>query len=200
MIIMIRLNFLVHLIKISFSWRSKQCAFTGIIPKARGRERSIVNGHISAKGSQPWIAALGAVMSDDDVEYVCGGSLVSPLHIITSAHCLPALGQHAVVLLGQQDLSLDPIRGGGVERRVIRSVTHPDYVHNSVRPYYDLALLTLNYPVPVSDHIMPVCLPALEFPDIISQRSALPTTRYKSNYRKFNTDDQQLQKSFQLIF
>ena len=117
-------------------------------------------------------------MSDDDVEYVCGGSLVSPLHIITSAHCLPALGQHAVVLLGQQDLSLDPIRGGGVERRVIRSVTHPDYVHNSVKPYYDLALLTLNYPVPVSDHIMPVCLPALEFPDIISQRSALPTTRY----------------------
>ena len=71
-----------------------------IAPFAAFKEtREIVAGEITAHGSQPWIAALGSVMDDDSVEFVCGGSLVSDNHVLTSAHCIPALGSKAVVCI-----------------------------------------------------------------------------------------------------
>ena len=88
-------NFLVTRMHVANIIDANLCQ--GIAPKTNYQGRSIVNGEVSAKGSQPWIAALGAVLSGDNVEFVCGGSLVSSQHVLTSAHCLPALGDKAVV-------------------------------------------------------------------------------------------------------
>ena len=77
-----------------------------IVPFAAFKEtREIVAGEITAHGSQPWIAALGSVRDDDSVEFVCGGSLVSSNYVLTSAHCVPALGSKAVVSINIFNIS-----------------------------------------------------------------------------------------------
>lgn len=64
------------------------------------------------------------------------------------------------VLLGQEDLSLDPEEAGGQERRVTRVTVHPDYARAAhTRLTSDLAILELESPVTADTRIVPVCLP-----------------------------------------
>ena len=64
------------------------------------------------------------------------------------------------VLLGQEDLSVDPEEAGGQERRVTRVTVHPDYARAAhTRLTSDLAILELESPVTADTRIVPVCLP-----------------------------------------
>ena len=107
-------------------------------------------------------------------------------HILWSEVCQELGGRPGVVLLGQEDLSLDPTEAEGQERRVASTVTHPGYNRCSTvqcctvlyctvlyctvlyctvlcrltsKLYHDLALLRLDQPVHISSRVMPVCLP-----------------------------------------
>ena len=53
--------------------------------------RLIVAGQTSVRGSQPWVAAVGA-LGGGTVELVCGGTLVSSQHVLTSANCVQVSG------------------------------------------------------------------------------------------------------------
>ena len=82
------------------------------------------------------------------------------------------------VLVGQEDLSINPSEAGGEERRVSRLILHPNYTRLSSSPRKlssDLALLELDQPVTISDSIMPICLPpAFSDTDLIQPRSNIP--------------------------
>ena len=94
---------------------------------------------------------------------MCGGSLLSPLTLLTSAHCVRHLANHSLVLLGQTDLGGgEGGEEGGEEggraqlRRVRASILHPGWTGT---PRNDLALLLLDSPVRLTDSVRPICLP-----------------------------------------
>jgi secreted trypsin-like serine protease len=47
----------------------------------------IVGGTKTKKGEFPHMAALGWKSLDGNVEFFCGGSLISDLFVLTAAHC-----------------------------------------------------------------------------------------------------------------
>ena len=48
----------------------------------------VVGGVVARLHAHPWIAALGYSEDGGEVEYRCGGSLLTSRHVITAAHCL----------------------------------------------------------------------------------------------------------------
>ncbi|XP_045123563.1 clotting factor G beta subunit-like [Portunus trituberculatus] len=105
-------------------------------------------GSISQAGSAtPWAVGVG-VLDKGGFQVVCGGALISYLHVVIAAHCLhnPA----------PTHVRLGNLPGASVDRAILTWV-HPDY-HAASRDN-DLALLTLATPVSFSDNIRPVCLP-----------------------------------------
>jgi secreted trypsin-like serine protease len=86
----------------------------------------IVGGEFAFSSEYPWQVAL--VVSSEGEEFLCGGSLIHPLIVITAAHCLideageayPELS--ALVLLGETVLG-----SGGEAREAAAFLAHPEY-------------------------------------------------------------------------
>ncbi|XP_058124266.1 uncharacterized protein LOC131285364 [Anopheles ziemanni] len=110
----------------------------------------IVNGVRSLAGQWPWHAAIFGV-SKRSREYLCGGTLVSPSYILTSASCVTDWHPRKrpfVVQLGQNQLFESSITGREV--RVLEVETSDDS---------SMALLRLEADVQYDDYIQPICLP-----------------------------------------
>ncbi|KFB47604.1 hypothetical protein ZHAS_00015574 [Anopheles sinensis] len=110
----------------------------------------IVNGVRSLAGQWPWHAAIFGV-SKRSREYLCGGTLVSPSYILTSASCVTDWHPRKrpfVVQLGQNQLFESSITGREV--RVLDVETSDDS---------SMALLRLEADVQYDDYIQPICLP-----------------------------------------
>ena len=79
--------------------------------------------------------------------------------------------------MGQEDLSKDPNKTGGVDRTIHKITLHPNYTSTGEiksRISNDIAILEFIEPVDIGN-VMPVCLPKpLEFEDIIQPRSNIP--------------------------
>ncbi|XP_025602997.2 proclotting enzyme-like [Athalia rosae] len=118
-------------------------------------QKRIVGGHSTEVGEWPWMAALF-----NKGQQFCGGSLIDDTHILTAAHCVAQMSSWDVagltVRLGDYNIRTSTeVRH--LERRVRRIVRHRGFDTRTL--YNDVAILTLDKPVPFTEQIRPVCLP-----------------------------------------
>ncbi|KAG7296117.1 hypothetical protein JYU34_021213 [Plutella xylostella] len=129
---------------------------------------SYVDGD-SEFGEYPWQVAILKKDPKESV-YVCGGTLIDGLHIMTAAHCIKS--HHAIdlrVRLGEWDVNHDVEFFPYIERDVLSVHVHPQYYAGTLDN--DLAILKLQSPVEWTKypHISPACLPD-KYTDYAGQR------------------------------
>uniref|UniRef100_A0AAG5DA17 Phenoloxidase-activating factor 2 n=1 Tax=Anopheles atroparvus TaxID=41427 RepID=A0AAG5DA17_ANOAO len=118
----------------------------------------IVGGHNADPNEWPWIAGLF-----NNGRQFCGGSLIDNIHILTAAHCVAHMSSYDVARLSVK-LGDHNIRSNTevqhVERRVKRLVRHRGFDSRTL--YNDVAVLTMDQPVPFTKQVRPICLPAAD--------------------------------------
>ncbi|XP_017133337.1 serine protease snake [Drosophila elegans] len=112
---------------------------------------------IVAPGQYPHMAALGFRNENHEIDYKCGGSLISEYFVLTAAHCLTTHGTAPdVVKIGDIKLKEWENDVAPQKRRVEKIYLHPLY--NSTLNYHDIGLIKLNRPVEYTWFVKPVRL------------------------------------------
>uniref|UniRef100_A0A3B4BCD1 Vitamin K-dependent protein C n=1 Tax=Periophthalmus magnuspinnatus TaxID=409849 RepID=A0A3B4BCD1_9GOBI len=115
-----------------------------------GLQPWVVGGEVGKKGESPWqVMVLNA-----RGRLHCGGVLIDQNWVLTAAHCLRKIHRFRV-RLGDYDRLRD--EDSEVVLRVVKTFKHPQY--NSHTMDNDIAMLRLEGPAPLSNFIIPVCLP-----------------------------------------
>lgn len=114
---------------------------------------TIVGGKDALLGDFPHMVALG-YGTKNNIDWKCGGSLISDRFVLTAAHCLTN---------GETDvkyarLGVTTLNNSFTEDdfEIARIIKHPDYKPPIV--YNDIALLELNRSAIFNSYLLPVCL------------------------------------------
>ncbi|KPU72696.1 uncharacterized protein Dana_GF27618 [Drosophila ananassae] len=114
-------------------------------------------------GEFPWTVAL---LHSANFSYFCAGSIIHPQVILTAVHCVqPHNPGTFIVRAGEWDSQTTRERLPYQERTVKNIIKHPQYKSRNIAN--DFALVILNQPFTLDDHINVVCLP---------QQGAIPAT------------------------
>lgn len=114
----------------------------------------IIGGNELDDFKYPWFAQL--LLGGKSDQAICAGSLISPRHILTAAHCfdimknIPNYKKYAVRLGTVNQCGQDST---SKIFKVKKAVVHPNYKSSATG--YDLAVMTLTEPA----NYMPICLP-----------------------------------------
>lgn len=121
----------------------------------------IVGGVDAQLGDFPWITALGYKNSKnpDQPKWLCGGSLITDMHVLTAAHCVYNRQDLYLARLGELDLYSDEDGANPVNIPLAKAKIHEDYSPTSYTN--DIAILTLAYK-PTHGGVWPVCLPIVD--------------------------------------
>jgi len=129
-------------------------------------------------GEFPWLALLGyQVAGSNDVDFNCGGALISDRYVLTAAHCvvsLPAgfrldkvrLGEHNLNTVQDCDPTGTDCAGPVQDFSPEQVISHDDY-SKPQRFWNDIALIRLNRKVDhsLNSFISSICLPFNGFAD-----------------------------------
>ena len=138
----------------------------------------IIDGTETGKHQYPWVVQIHTgVGADGEAGNLGGGSIISPIHILTAAHVLydDTTGiQHelnvirVIVEIHETKIRMNTNNDPHM-RRVKGKIIHESYINNGpntelnnaiVNNEYDVAILILEKPIIYSDTVGPVCLPA----------------------------------------
>lgn len=142
--------------KITYGERSKQECLNIRMSDEDGNPRppvyALAGGERSEIGEYPHMARLGIGQNRNNIEWHCGGSLISRTFILTAAHCIHSkYGTINWARLGEatNDSNFEYIE-------VIRNFIHPNY--NGAFHYNDIAISELAAQPKYSLLIGPACL------------------------------------------
>ncbi|XP_043272593.1 uncharacterized protein [Venturia canescens] len=118
----------------------------------------VVKGSVAPRGSIPWQASL-RVRGHSMSNHWCGAVVISPLHVLTAAHCLEGYTKTSYfVRAGDYHTEID--EGTEIEANIEDYYIHEDF-RKGHRMNNDIALVLLKgRGIPLGKNIMPVCLPA----------------------------------------
>ncbi|KAK4878781.1 hypothetical protein RN001_011287 [Aquatica leii] len=120
----------------------------------------ITYGQSTSDGEWPWHAALYRYKGAN-MQYLCGGSLVTRNHVITAAHCvtksktnLTVNQELLLIYLGKHNLYKQDtsVQNMGVNKIVPHPEYNASYLHN------DIAILELERPAEITNFVRYVCL------------------------------------------
>ncbi|XP_063917041.1 serine protease persephone-like [Zophobas morio] len=120
----------------------------------------ILNGENTQPGEFPHMAALGFFNKKVNMyRFDCGGTLISPYHIVTAAHCLVnvqgnelKIARLGVINVPEMVKNPDP----KIDYNVVDVIIHKHY--DGRRKLNDIALVKLEKQVRFTDTIRPACL------------------------------------------
>uniref|UniRef100_A0A1B6IQP4 Peptidase S1 domain-containing protein n=1 Tax=Homalodisca liturata TaxID=320908 RepID=A0A1B6IQP4_9HEMI len=110
-------------------------------------------------GEFPWMVAIFKVGPSGAQEFLCGGSIIYPNIILTTAHTISGLSAIDIrVKAGVWNTTNILESDKHQDRTVAATVLHSGYDKSKVQN--DVALLVLNDPLEITDNVAPVCLPS----------------------------------------
>ncbi|XP_065059399.1 enteropeptidase-like isoform X4 [Rhopilema esculentum] len=111
----------------------------------------VIGGENASKGAWPWQIGLYRYGS-----FACGGSLIAPDWILTAAHCVKYYSAWSLtVIVGDLHRTINDT--AEKRHRVSLVKIHPLYSSSTMNN--DVALLKLQTPAVLNDHVNTVCLP-----------------------------------------
>jgi len=127
---------------------------------------NIVGGEVTKPGRYPFTVALGRWTRGEQIEYICGGTLLNRWYVLTAAHCEPGI-KGGLADIGDWQISkeLDCYHRGKClpPNQIIeieRVIVHEDYKKTRRNVFNDIALVKLKKAVVYHDEsVVPVCLP-----------------------------------------
>ncbi|XP_034479032.1 phenoloxidase-activating factor 2 isoform X2 [Drosophila innubila] len=145
------------------SFKYQGCGWSnpkGLIPDQDNYEYAT---DVSLFAEFPWMVALITGRN----QYVCGGTLIHPQLVLTSAHNIKNHTVHTLVArAGEWDLnSLDEPHEHQA-RRIKQIIPHEEFDPEAF--FNDIALVVLDEPVEIKPHIQPLCLPPPETPALLA--------------------------------
>ncbi len=116
----------------------------------------IVGGESVSEGSWSWTVSIRYYG-----QHFCGGSIISPLFVITAAHCTEIITTLSpiTILAGSTSLEVSSSNPYAQIRSIAQISKHPNYQSSPV--INDIALFRLSTPLDfTAGYIKPICLPA----------------------------------------
>ncbi|XP_012288816.1 trypsin-3 [Orussus abietinus] len=129
--------------------REQSC--TNCVCGAPVRNRRVINGKPANRIDYPWVVILRK-----NGYYKCTGSLLTPRHVITAAHCLvDSYAQQFQVAAGRYNV---PGYDASEKQYRVRALHVHEY-YNSKNFDNDIGIMELESPVQLNDDMQLICLP-----------------------------------------
>ncbi|XP_020289719.1 uncharacterized protein LOC109857630 isoform X2 [Pseudomyrmex gracilis] len=120
--------------------------------------QKVVHGSVAPKGTYPWQASI-RVRGHSRSSHWCGAVIISPLHVLTAAHCLEGYNK-GTYFVRAGDYNTDIDEGTEAEANIEDYYVHEEF-RKGHRMNNDIALVLLKgRGIQLGKDIMPICLPS----------------------------------------